>query len=116
MTENESHGNAGKKQKGQCDISLSHACCRSFFQNNSRHGDGGGADRLIQNAIVGKNVEKAVFSRDQMKMKHKTRSIRSRALSKEEVHFHLFMALAFHDLPRKKSDQLARLLGAILKR
>ena len=27
-------------------------------------------------------------------------------LAKEKIDFHLLMALAFHDLPRKKSDQL----------
>ena len=37
-------------------------------------------------------------------------------LSKEEIDFHLLMALAIHDLPRKKSDQLSSFLGAVVKR
>ena len=37
-------------------------------------------------------------------------------MSKEEIDFHLLMALAFNDLPRKKSDQLASLLGVVMKR
>ena len=51
-----------------------------------------------------------------MKMKQGTRSIRSRALSKEETDFHLLIALPFHDFPRKKSDQLASLFGVTVNK
>ena len=34
MTENNSNGNAGKKQKEQCHFSLPHARSASFFKNN----------------------------------------------------------------------------------
>ena len=43
MTGNYSDGDAGKKQKGQCDLSLPHARNASLFENNSRQGDGGHA-------------------------------------------------------------------------
>ena len=89
MAENDSNGNAGKKQKVQCDLSLSHASSASFFRNNSRHEDVSGVDRLVRNAKLCKNVHKAVFGIDLMKLKQETRSIRSRALSKEEIDFHL---------------------------
>ena len=59
--ENDNDGNAGKKQKIQCDLSLSHDISASFFENNSIHGDGGGTDQLVQNEMCGKNVDKAVF-------------------------------------------------------
>ena len=62
--ENDSDGNAGKKQKVQCDLSLSHDISALFFENNSRHGDGGGTDQLVKNAILGKKVNKAVFGND----------------------------------------------------
>ena len=71
---------------------------------------------MVQNAILGINVAKAIFESDLMKLTQETRSIRSRTLSKEDIDFHLLMALAFHDLPRKKSDELVSLLGAIMKR
>ena len=108
-TENDSDRSARKKQKGQCDLSLSHASSASFFENNSRHGDGGSTDQLVQNGIFGINVDKAVVGSDLAKLKQETRSIRRRELSKEEIdfHFYLLMALAFHDLPRKKSDHLS---------
>ena len=47
MTENESDGNAGKKQKGQHDLSLLYASSASFIENNSRHGDSSGVDILV---------------------------------------------------------------------
>ena len=50
------------------------------------------------------------------KLKQETRSIRSRSLSKEEIDFHLLMALAFYDLPSKECDPFASLLGAVVKR
>ena len=56
IMENDSDGNAGKKQKIQYDLSLSHDISVLFFENNSRHGDGGDTDQLVQNAILGKNV------------------------------------------------------------
>ena len=34
ITENNSNGNAGKKQKEQCHFSLPHARSASFFKNN----------------------------------------------------------------------------------
>ena len=58
MTENESDGKAEKKQKGECYLGQWYACSASFFENNMRHGDGGGADILILNAILIKNVDK----------------------------------------------------------
>ena len=82
MTENNSDGNAGKKQKGQCNLSLYHASSASFFENIARHGDGGGDDRLLQHAILGKNIYEAVFGSVLAKLKKKTRSVRRRALSK----------------------------------
>ena len=112
MTDNDSDGNAGKKQKEHHDISLLHTSSAWFFENSSRHGDGDSAVRLVQNAILGKNVDKAVFGSDLMKLKQETRSISSRVFSKEKTDFHLLMALLFYDLPRRKSDQLASLLGA----
>ena len=102
MTENKSHRKPEKKQKGHCYFGQWHASSASFLENKSRHEDGGGADRLIQNAILEKNVDGAIFTR-------------SRALSKEDIDFCLFMALVFHDFPRQKSDKLVSLLGAILK-
>ena len=104
MTENESDMKTGKKQKGQCDFSLSSASSALFFVNNSRHGDGGGADKIAQNTILGKNVDNAVSGSDLAKLKQETRSIRSRALSYEKIDFYVLLALAFHVVPRKKSD------------
>ena len=95
---------------------MSHASSASFFENNSSHGDGHGTDQKIQNANFGKNVDKAVFGSDLAKSKQETRIIRSRILSKEKIDYHLLMALAFHDLPIKKSNQLSSLLGAVVKR
>ena len=71
---------------------------------------------MVQNAILGKNFDKAVFGNDSAKLKQETRTVRNRMLSKEEIDFYLLMALVFHDLPRKKSDQLSSLLGAVVKR
>ena len=48
----------------QCDLSLTQASSASFFENNLRHKDGKGADRLVHNAILGKNVNKAGFESD----------------------------------------------------
>ena len=56
------------------------------------------------------------FWSDFMMLKQETRSIRIRALYKEEMDFHLLSALLFHDLSRKKSDQLSSLWVAIVKR
>ena len=67
------------------------------------------------NAILNKNVNKAVFGSDSAKLKQQIRSVRIRSLSKEEINFYLLMTLAFHDLPRKKSHQLSSLLGAVVK-
>ena len=50
------------------------------------------------------------------KLKQETRSIISRALSKEESDFHLLMTLSLYYLPKKKSDQLSSLIGAVVKR
>ena len=71
MTENDSDGNVGKKQKGKCDVSLLHAISASFF--DSRQRDGGSADRLVQNAIFGKNVDRVAFGSDLVKLEQKTR-------------------------------------------
>ena len=49
---------------------------------------------MVQIAILGKNVDKAVFGSDLMKMIQETRSMRSRALHKEKTDFHLLLALA----------------------
>ena len=51
-----------------------------------------------------------------MKLKQDTISVRNRALSKKEIDFHQLMALAFHDLSRKISDQLSHLIEAIVIR
>ena len=67
MTENDSNWNAGKKPKKQCNLSSSHTSKVSFLENNSRHGDGGGTDQLVQNVILGKNVDKAAFGDDLVK-------------------------------------------------
>ena len=80
-----------------------------------RHEDGGSADRLFQNAVLSKNVDRVVLGSVLMKMRQETRSNRCRTLSKEVVDFHLLMALTFDDLPRMKSDQLARLIRSIVK-
>ena len=61
MTANESDGNARKKKNEQCNRSLLHASRVSLVKNYSRHGVEGGADRLVQSAINGKNVDRAVF-------------------------------------------------------
>ena len=115
MTKNDSDGSAKKKQKGRCDLNFTHASSASFFENNSRHGDGCGTDQLVQNAIFGNNINKTVFGSDSLKLKQETRASRSKALSKKEIDFHLLMAHAFHGLTRKKSDQLSSLLGVIVK-
>ena len=65
---------------------------------------------MVQNAILGKKVDKAVWGSDLEKLKQEIRSIRSRSLSKDEIDFHLLMVLASHDLPKRKSDQLDSLL------
>ena len=44
-----------------------HPRSASFFENESKHGDEGGADRLVQNAILGKNFDTAVFGHDENK-------------------------------------------------
>ena len=67
---------------------------------------------MVENAIFGKNVDKDVFGSDLAKLKQRT--IKSRKLSKEEIDFHLLMALAFHDFPRKKNP-LSSLLGVVVK-
>ena len=67
-----------------------------------RHGGCGGAAILVKNTELGKNVDKAVTVDDMVKIRQKNRSIKSTALLTEEVEFHLLMALAFHDLQRKK--------------
>ena len=69
---------------------------------------------MIQNAKIGKNI-RVIIRHDLMKMKEETRSIRRKALSKEEIDFHLLMALAFYDFLRQKSGKLASMLGAIVK-
>ena len=51
-------------------------------------------DQLVQNVILGEYADKAIFESDFAKLKQETRPIRSRALSKEEIDFHLLMALA----------------------
>ena len=99
----------------ECDLSLSHNINASFFENHSKHGDGGGTDQLVQNASLGKNANKAAFRNDSAKLKQDMRLVMNRILCKEEIHFHPLMVLAFHDLPRKKSDQLSSLLGAVVK-
>ena len=81
---------------------MSHDVNALFFENNSQHEDGDGTDQLVQNAILGKNVDRAVFGSDLAKLKQETRTVRRRILSKEEIDFHLLMALVFHDLSRKK--------------
>ena len=115
MTANESDGNTRKKKNEQCNLSLLHASSVSLVKNYSRQRVEGGADRLVQSAIHGKNVDRAVFWSDFMKMSQKTRYIRSRALPKEEIDFHLLMALVFHDLQGKKSGAFTSLIEAILK-
>ena len=68
--------------------------------------DGGGANRLFQNAILNKYVDRAIFWHVLMKMKQEARSMISRSLSKEEIDFHLLIALALHDLPKVISWQV----------
>ena len=75
--ENDNNRNAGKKQKIQCDFSLSHDISASFFENYSRYEDGSGTDQLVQNAILGKNVDKAVFGNDSEKLKQEMCAVRS---------------------------------------
>ena len=55
------------KQKGHCYLSLLYSNSASFFKNDSRHAYGDGADRLVHNVILGKNVNIAVFGSDFMK-------------------------------------------------
>ena len=64
MTETNTDWNAGKKEKGQGDHSLSHARTVSCFENNLRHLDRGRTDGLVQNVSLDKNVDKAVFESD----------------------------------------------------
>ena len=116
MLENDSDKNAGKKQKGQCDLSLSHASSASFFENNSRHGNKGSAHRLAQNAIFGRNVHKALFGSDLVKLKQETGSIKHRALCKEVIDYHLLMALACHDLPRKKKLSVVQFVRSSIEK
>ena len=115
MTENDINGNAGKMKKNIA-ILVIHASSASLFENNSRRGEGGGADQLVQNAILGKNNNKAAFGNCSMQLKQETRTVRSRTLSKEETDFHLLMALLFHDLTRKKNDHLTSLSRTVVKR
>ena len=48
---NDNDRNGGKKQKIQCDLSLSHDISASFFEIESRHGDGSGNDQLVQKEL-----------------------------------------------------------------
>ena len=107
MKENDSDRNAGKKWEKQCDLSLSYAIKASFFENNSWHGDGVAQITWFKNAILGRNLDKAVFGNDSEKLKHETRNVKSRTLSKGEIDFQLLMAVAFYDVPLKKSNQLS---------
>ena len=54
MTEKNGEGNAGKKQMGQSDLSLSHANISSFFENNQRHRDDSRSDRSVQMKYLAK--------------------------------------------------------------
>ena len=113
---NYSGGNAGKKQKNSVIlvclmISVHHSL--KIIQDMEM---GVALINLFKNAILGKNVDKAAFGNNLIKLKEETRIVKRRTLSKEEIDFHLLMALASHDHPRKKSDQLSSLLGAVVKR
>ena len=87
MTENESHGKAGKKQMGEAFLSLWHASSAYIFDNNLMHEDGEGVDPLIQITILDKNVDWAIFGNDLIKIKKENRFFRSRTLLKEEIYF-----------------------------
>ena len=54
MTKNESDGNAGKKQKGKSYLHQLHFSSADFFENNLKHKEGWGANRLVQNATLEK--------------------------------------------------------------
>ena len=43
-----------KESKQKCDLSQWHPGSATFLENNARHGDSGGADRLVQNTVLGK--------------------------------------------------------------
>ena len=70
--QNKSDGKAENKQKGQFYLGQWCANSASFFENNWKHRDGGGVDKLIQNAILGKNADRAIFGHVFMKMKQET--------------------------------------------
>ena len=48
MTENESHGKKERKQRVESYLGQWHSHNASFFENNLRNCDGGGADRLFK--------------------------------------------------------------------
>ena len=70
---------------------------------------------MSSNVIFGKNVNKALFESDFAALKQETRTVIYRTFYEEENDFHLLICLAFHDLPRKKSNQLSSLLVAVVK-
>ena len=57
--ENDNDGNAGKKQKIQCDLSLSHDISASFFKNSSKLKMGVALINWFNT-----NIDKAVFRND----------------------------------------------------
>ena len=96
-------------QKRNIKYSVISVICILTFDDISRHRDGGGTDRMVQDAFLGKIFDRDVFGGDLIKMKQATKSIRSKALSKEEDDFHLLIALSFHDLSRKKKDTMIQI-------
>ena len=54
---------------GQCDFSQWHPSYASFFENDAKHGDDGGAHRFVQNAILSKNLDRVVTISNLIKMK-----------------------------------------------
>ena len=58
-----------QKRSKKVQSQFLHSNSASFFGNNSRHGDGGGTDQLLQNAMFGKHGDKDVFGSDFMKLK-----------------------------------------------
>ena len=69
MNENNSDRNVGIKANKQCNLNLPHDISASFSVYNSRHGDRSVTDRLVQNAVLHKNDDKAVFEIDLTKLK-----------------------------------------------
>ena len=79
---NDNDRNEGKKQKIECDLSLSYYISASIFEINSRHGDGSGTEQFLA-----KMSTKLFLERTQKKL--------NRRGELSEVKYHLKKRLIF---------------------